>query len=234
MSRLQKIHYILSLVPLAKAATWFVLALSGAAAYFSAHKFFITHDDDFVNAFTGAAAVFAAALASLVAFRAAELAEAQLRPYPYPFFDLRSRMGLVLLRIKNAGGSAAHDVYIDWEEGAQPIGSSGGKKAPKEFATGRDNAIRLLLPGESIATMLDVSHEVAADVKDRSDGLRGRIHFKDERGRKLNHQFLIDTTVFSWGLKDETEELKALYSITQLPDQLKEIKKSIDKMQAKP
>lgn len=231
-SRRQFFHGV-SLISLAKAATYFILTLSAVAAYFSAHKFFVTHDDSFVNAFTGSAAVLAAALASLVAFRAAELAEAQLRPYPYPFFDLRSRMGLVLLRIKNAGGSAAHDVYIDWEEGSQPIGSSGGKKAPKEFATGRGNAIRLLLPGESIATMLDVSHEVAADVKDRPDGLRGRIHFKDERGRRLSHQFLIDTTVFSWGLQDETEELKALYSITQLPDKLKEVRKVLEKLQAK-
>lgn len=233
MNSLRHLFYRVSLISVAKAANYFVLALSAAAAYFSAHKFFATQDDSFVNVFTGSAAVLAAALASLVAFRAAELAEARLRPYPYPYFDLRSRMGLVLLRIKNAGGSAAHDVYIDWEDGCQPLGSTGGKKTPKEFATGKQNAIRLLLPGESIATMLDVSHEVAADVKDHPDGLRGRIHFKDERGRKVSHQFLIDTTVFSWGLKDETEELKALYSITQLPDELKEIRKALGKLQAK-
>lgn len=159
-----------------------------------------------------------------------EIAEQSQRPYPYPFIDTQSRYQLILLKLKNAGGTAAHDVYIDWDEGARPNVHRGNRPVPTDFATGAEQAVRLLLPGETLTSMLGVSFEVAKDVKESTSEWSGTIHFRDSKGHRHRHRFLIDRSVFSWGLADETEQLKAMYSVSQIPDLLKDIKKSIDKI----
>lgn len=214
-------------------ARWIVVFLTlsaAAAAALSAAEFLRSRDANYANAFAGASAVLAACISSLVAFRAAEIAEQSQRPYPYPFIDTQSRYQLILLKLKNAGGTTAHDVFIEWDEGGRPSVHRGNSPVPTDFATGVDKAVRQLLPGETLTSMLGVSFEVAKEVKDSTSQWSGTVHFRDTKGRRHHHRFLIDRSVFSWGLADETEELKAMYSISQLPKLLDEIKKSVDKL----
>lgn len=174
--------------------------------------------------------MLAACISAWVAFRAVEIAEQSQRPYPYPFIDTQSRYQLILLKLKNAGGTSAHDVYMEWDEGARPNVHRSSGSVPTDFATGAEKAVRLLLPGETLTSMLGVSFEVAKDVKESASEWSGTIHFRDNKGHRYCHRFLIDRSVFSWGLTDETEQLKAMYSLSQIPGLLKDINKSIGKI----
>lgn len=224
----QYLHLRVSEITIARVFVIFLLFSSGAAAALSAGRFLNSGDADYANAFAGASAVLAACISALVAFRSAEVAEQSQRPYPYPFIDTQSRYQLILLKLRNAGGTAAHDVYIEWDEGARPNVHRGNEPEPTDFATGKQKAVRLLLPGDTLTSMLGVSFEVAKDVKDSQTEWSGTIHFRDPKGRRHHHRFLIDRSVFSWGLADETEQLKAMYSVSQIPSLLKDIQKSID------
>lgn len=96
-----------------------IFFLSTLSACWAAWETF-TGQIEFVNVFAGSAAVIAAAISALVAFRSAELTEESLKPYPYPFIDTSSRYSLAQLRIRNVGGSAAHEVYLNWTAKSMP------------------------------------------------------------------------------------------------------------------
>jgi hypothetical protein len=96
---------------------------------------------------TGAGAVLAASVSALVAFRSVALVEESQRPYPYPYIDIKSRYGLSLIKIKNAGGSAAHRVYFEWDGGIPCIRQGSQSKAqPIHFAGEAEHAIAVLMP----------------------------------------------------------------------------------------
>lgn len=228
--RLEFLRTRFSEIAVARWLVIFLLVSSGAAAVLSAARFLKSGDADYANAFAGASAVLAACISALVAFRAVEIAEQSQRPYPYPFIDTQSRYQLILLKLKNAGGTSAHDVFIEWDEGCRPNVHRSNGAVPTDFATGADKAVKLLLPGETLTSMLGVSFVIAKDVKESKNEWSGTVHFRDTKGHRLHHRFLIDRSVFSWGLADETEQLKAMYSVSQMPELLRDIKKSIDKI----
>lgn len=74
-------------------------------------------------AIAGALAVITAVISAWGAQRVVELEEDRRKPYPYPTFDLSSRYGLVLFRVENSGGSAAHDISLKWDN--EPLSSDG-------------------------------------------------------------------------------------------------------------
>ena len=186
---------------------------------------------ELANVLTGAGAVLAASVSALVAFRSVALVEESQRPYPYPYIDFKSRYGLSLIKIKNAGGSAAHHVYFEWDDGVPCIRQGSQSEAqPIHFAGDAAHAISVLMPGDEQATMLGAHHWVAQQLKTHKQELRGNLVFQDVKGRTHRTPFFIDTSFYEWALADETELLKAQRAMTELPSVLAKMNQSLERI----
>src|SRR5271166_4187864 len=89
---------------------------------------------------TAVLALVAAVISAWPALRVLEIQEDATRPCPTPFFDVTSRYGLMLLRVKNLGAGTAYDVRLNW---SQPLHNEEGNEV-----TALD-AIPILIPQES-------------------------------------------------------------------------------------
>jgi hypothetical protein len=204
-----------------------VLLSLGTMVYFG-YQFYVEPRPDIANVFTGAGAVLAASVSALVAFRSVAIVEESQRPYPYPYIDVKSRQGLSLIKIKNAGGSAAHRVYLEWDGGVPLIRQgSQGEAQPIHFAGDAEHAIAVLMPGEEQATLLGVHHWVAQQIKAYKHELKGKVVFQDAQGKVSRLPFLVDASFYEWALADETELLRSQHALTKVPDLLVEMSESL-------
>ena len=195
------------------------------------YQFYLEPKADIANVFTGAGAVLAASISALVAFRSVAIVEETQRPYPYPYIDTKSRYGLSLIKIKNAGGSAAHRVYLEWDGGVPELRQGSGNEAqPIQFAADEAHAISVLMPGDESATLLGVHHWVVQKLKANPRELRGSVAFQDVKGNVCRLPFFIDTSFYQWALADETELLKAQNAMTHVPEVLTQMSKSLEQI----
>lgn len=186
---------------------------------------------EWANVFTGAGAVLAASVSALVAFRSVALVEESQRPYPYPYIDVKSRYGLSLIKIKNAGGSAAHRVYFEWDGGAPCIRQGSQDEAqPIHFAGDAAHAIAVLMPGDEQDTLLGAHFWVSQQFKANQRELKGSVVFQDVKGRTHRTPFCMDTSFYEWALADETERLKAERAMTELPAALAKMNQSLERI----
>jgi len=65
---------------------------------------------------TAVLAVIAAVISAWPSLRVLEMQEDATRPCPTPYFDITSRYGLLLLRVKNLGAGVAYNVRLTWED----------------------------------------------------------------------------------------------------------------------
>lgn len=205
-----------------------LVLLSLSTMVYFGYQFYVEPKPDIANVFTGAGAVLAASISALVAFRSVALVEQSQQPYPYPYIDVKSRSGLSLIKIKNAGGSAAHRVYLEWDGGIPSIRQGAQSEAqPIHFAGDEEHAIAVLMPGEEQAAMLGVHHWVAQQLKANKRELKGKVVFLDAKGKVCRLPFFVDTSFYEWALADETELLKAQYAMTKVPDMLEKMSQSL-------
>jgi hypothetical protein len=191
-------------------------------------QYFLDPKPEIANIFTGAGAVLASAVSAIVAFRTVAIVEESQRPYPYPYIDIKSRYGLSLIKIKNAGGSAAHRIYFEWEDGVPALHQGSSSSAePIHFAGDEQHSISILMPGEEQAAMLGVHHWVAEQLKVVKSKLKGNVVFRDVKGNVCRIPFFIDTSFYEWELADGTELLKAQRAVTELPALLGKMEKSL-------
>ena len=205
-----------------------LLLASFSAASWASYQAFYLHHFDYVNIFAGSSAILTASISALIAFRSAELTEERLRPYPYPYIDLRSRLDLAQLRIKNVGGTAAHDIYLEW------TGNSIPKKHEEKDGTdipllayGKENAISILLPYESISEFLDSAAKISEQAKVEDTVWKGFINFKDARGQRHRNPFIMDMKNFRRGLTYDTEEPKTMRELQKLPKKISELTEAV-------
>jgi hypothetical protein len=208
-----------------------LVLLSFFTMMYFGYQFYVEPKPDVANVFTGAGAVLAASVSALVAFRSVAIVEESQLPYPYPYIDVKSRYGLSLIKIKNAGGSAAHCVYLEWDGGIPSIRQgSQSQPQPLHFADGAQHAISILMPGEEQASMLGVHHWVAQQLEANKPELKGSVVFKDVKGNICRTPFFIDISFYKWALADETELLKAQRAMTELPEVLAKMNKSLEQI----
>lgn len=162
------------------------LLLSVAAAYFSSRSIL----GGVMEAWAGLAASLAVITSMVSAWgaqRVVELEEQKRQPFPYPHFDVQSRPGLILLRISNFGGGVAHDVKIQWDNTLHDIN---GRAI--YFGCEDDGfAIAVLLPSAHISRIVDSS--VRFFQRPGRKIFRGKILFKDGNGKRIKHDFVIDS-----------------------------------------
>lgn len=172
-------------------------------------------------AIAGALAVITAVISAWGAQRVVELEEDRRKPYPYPSFDLSSRYGLVLFRVENSGGSAAHDISFKWD--GEPLSSDG--KEIRFSPKGKEIQIPVLLPGQAISKTVNGHIEFFQDEQVRQ--YEGTVSFKDPSGRKYSHRFRIDAEMYLGTPTHSNEALKTHYELQKIPSQLKSVEQEL-------
>lgn len=168
-----------------------------------------------------ALAVVTSMISAWGAQRVVELEEDKQRPYPYPSFDTISRYGLMLLRVINTGGGAAHNIFLIWDK---PLKNSKGEDI--RFSPDRDTAeIPVLLPGQSIAKTVDGHIEFFG--MDTRHEYSGSIQFTDASGKKYKKRFVLDAEMYKETPLYAEEDLKTHYELQKIPDILEKMRKEL-------
>lgn len=208
-----------------------LIVVATIGAVWSAWEAFIGRQVDFVNVFAGSSAILAAAISAVIAFRSAELTEERLRPYPYPYIDTSSRYSLAQLRIRNVGGTAAHEVYLEWTGNSIPkMHREKNESDVPLLANGKENAIAVLLPYDSLSQALDVPYKIAKQAKMEGTEWKGFVNFKDSRGQKHRHPFVLDVTNLGRGLLYDTEEPKTMHELQKLPKEIGKLTQAVKEL----
>lgn len=154
--------------------------------------------------------------------RIVELEEARMSPYPYPQFDTKSRYGLLLLKMSNLGGGAAHNIRLIWDK---PLKSSDGKLI--DFANSENyKGISVLLPNQHISKIVDGTTAFFS-----SSGphiYSGTVEFNNGRGNRCSHKFQLDAECLMGTPMNDEESQKTHYELQKLPNEIEKLRKSID------
>jgi hypothetical protein len=213
-----------------KSVAVFVAVVSFGAFVYFGYMLFASGDAEYANALTGAGAVLASCISAFVAYRTIAILEETQKPFPYPYIDTKSRHGLSLLKLKNAGGSSAHHVYLEWSDGVPAIYQASGNEGKAVNFADSSRAILVLIPGDEQATVLGVHHWLADQLKALNKELKGHVVFRDVKGNEYREPFFIDISFFEWAIADETEQLRAQYATAQIPDALKKVVEELRKI----
>lgn len=166
---------------------------------------------------TAALAVIAAVIAAWPSLRILEIQEDATRPSPTPYFDLSSRYGLILLRVKNIGVGVAYDVSLNWEK--HPLNEEG--EEVKALDT-----ISVLMPQDSVSILIGRSGELVK--KYASMCFEDSVAFKDVAGKKHTQRFRCSANEHRKRLVHDEELPYTLYELQKLPKELAEIRKAIE------
>lgn len=175
----------------------------------------------------GALAVVTAVVSAWGAQRVVELEEDRQKPYPYPSFDLSSRYGLVLFRVENSGGSAAHGISIEWK--GQPLATDG--KEIRFSPEGEEIQIPVLLPSQSISKM--VNGHIEFFQPGQKHQYSGTIAFKDPFGRKYSHEFKMDAEMYRGTPTHSEEEIKTHFELQKIPKHLENLEGELKKIRSR-
>ena len=189
----------------------FLVAIVLAAFLLHAHK-----DKEIWATLTGLLAVIAAVISAWPAIRVLEIQEDSSRPRPTPYFDMTSRYGLLLLRVKNIGMSVAYDVRLIWD--AHPCDEEG------EEVRMLDN-ISVLVPQDSVSAIVGRPHELFRTYPIMH--FEGRVEFKNAAGKRIRYPFICSADEHRRRLVYDDEMPRTLYDLQQIPRELKEICQAI-------
>lgn len=169
-----------------------------------------------------ALAVVTSMVSAWGAQRVVELEEARMSPYPYPQFDVKSRYGLLLLKITNFGGSTAHDVKLEWDK---PLKNSHGNTVDF-ISSDESESLAILLPNQHISKIVDGQIEFFSVAGPHL--YTGTLRFKDCLGKERRHKFYLDADCLKGTPTYDEEGLKTHYELQKLPGELEKLRKSID------
>lgn len=177
--------------------------------------------------FAAALAVVSSLITARTGQRVLEIQQAAQRPYPYPFIDASSRYQLLQLRVANFGGTAAHDIRLEWKNRPldfqnRPVSFTSQSGAPE---------IAVLLPGQSVATPID--SDAGFFGKHEDANYTGRVFFKDASGKSLHHDFYVSAGQYRLSSSYAEEEPKTHFELQKIPKQLEELRHAIDRLQNK-
>jgi len=170
---------------------------------------------------TAVLAVIAAVISAWPSIRVLEIQEDANRPCPTPYFDLTSRYGLLLLRVKNLGAGVAYDVRMSWKD--HPRNEEGEKVSSLDV-------IPVLMPQGSASVNIGRPHELFR--KYPSMRYEGTVEFKDIGGRLIKREFVCSADEHRSQLVHDDEMLRTLYDLQKVPEKLAEIKTAIEKIRS--
>lgn len=168
---------------------------------------------------TALLAVTAAVIAVFPALRVLELQEDSLRPRPTPYFDLTSRYDLLQLRVKNFGAGVAYDVQLKWK--TRPVDHKGNEAESLD-------RISVLLPQESVSTLIGASHDTVRKLSDTQ--FEGECHYKDSSGKRYRQKFICSVDASQKQLLHDNELPKTLRELQDIPKELARIAEQLEKL----
>lgn len=171
-----------------------------------------------------ALAVLTSVVSTWSSRRVVELQEDERRPSPYPAFDFTGRHGLAMLRVKNTGGTAAHDVGLRWDVALR---DHHGEVIGFPLTQGRA-PISVLLPGETITQIIDTHHEFIA--RHPASEFTGRIEYRDPSGRRSVRLFRLDGRQFARTPAYDYEGSRTHFELQKLPSELKKIRQLLQRL----
>lgn len=165
---------------------------------------------------TAVLAVIAAVISAWPSLRVLEIQEDATRPYPVPYFDITSRYGLLILRVKNIGAGVAFDVTLNWDK--HPQNGEG------DDVTALDS-IAVLMPHDSVSIVMGGAHDVLE--KYPTMRFEGNLEFKDATGKHMAQRFVCSADEHRKRLTFDDEMPKTLHELQKLPEKLTDICKAI-------
>ena len=165
---------------------------------------------------TAVLAVIAAVISAWPSLRILEIQEDATRPCPIPYFDITSRYGLLLLRVKNIGAGVAYDVTLNWDK--HPQNEEG------EDVTALDS-IAVLTPHDSVSVLVGTALEIVQ--KYPILRFEGTLEFKDVTGKRRTQRFVCSADEHRKRLTFDDEMPKTLHDLQKIPEKLTEICKAI-------
>jgi hypothetical protein len=165
---------------------------------------------------TAVLAVIAAVISAWPSLRVLEIQEDATRRCPMPYFDIASRYGLLLLRVKNIGAGVAYDVTLNWNK--HPQNEEG------EDVTALDS-ISVLMPHDSVSVLVGRPHELVQ--KYPTLRFEGTLEFKDATGKRRTQRFVCSADEHRKRLTFDDEMPKTLHDLQEIPEKLTEICKAI-------
>jgi hypothetical protein len=168
---------------------------------------------------TGLLAVIAAVISAWPALRVLELQEDSSRPRPTPCFDVSSRYNLLQLRVKNIGGGVAYDVRLNWDN--HPIDHQGENVEALDY-------ISVLLPGESVSTLLGVSTDTVKKLS--TTRFEGEVKFKNSNGKVYKEKFICSADAHQKRLVHDDELPKTLRDLQDIPKELGRINDALQRL----
>jgi hypothetical protein len=168
-------------------------------------------------------AVTAAVIAVFPALRVLQIQEDSLRPRPTPYFDLTSRYDLLQLRVKNLGEGVAYDVQLKWKK--RPVDHKGNEVQSLDW-------ISVLLPQESVSTLIGTSHDTVRKFSDTQ--FEGECHYKDSSGKRFRQNFICSVDASQKQLIHDNELPKTLRELQDIPKELARIAEQLEKLLPRP
>jgi len=165
---------------------------------------------------TGVLAVIAAVISAWPSIRVLEIQEDATRPCPTPHFDITSRYGLLLLRVKNLGAGVAYDVRLTWKKHPQ-------NEEGEEVST--LDVVPVLMPQESVSVNMGRPHELFK--KYPKMRYEGTVEFKDVTGIRIRQEFICSADEHRSRLVHDDEMPRTLYDLQKIPQELAGIRKAI-------
>lgn len=170
-------------------------------------------------------AVLTSVISSWSAQRVLEIEEDSQKPYCYPSIDIRSRYGLMQLRVTNYGGSVAREIYLHWDK---PLLNSKSDVVKFTKQEGTPD-IPILLPNESVSVLIDGTLSMFQRVQDMN--YSGRINFKNASGKKIKYPFYVSAEIHRSSLSYDEEESRTHFELQKIPKELQKIGSDITRIQ---
>lgn len=165
---------------------------------------------------TAVLAVIAAVISAWQSLRVFEIQEDATRPCPTPYFDVTSRYGLLLLRVKNLGAGVAYDVCLKWVK--HPQNEEGEELRELD-------EIPVLMPHESASITAGRPCELYK--KYPAIRFEGTVEFKDVMGKLRKQRFVCSADEHRKRLVHDDEMVRTLYDLQKIPEKLDDISKAI-------
>lgn len=179
-----------------------------------------------VNSWATIAAALAVITSVISSWSAQKIFEQQddnQKPYVFPTIDNTSRVGLLLFRVKNYGGSPAYDIYIDWQI---PLLNLQNNVIKFNQYNDEDPEISVLLPQESLAILIDSQPGFFQKHKD-SMNYTGTIRFKNVSGKNFKYPFRVNAGQIAKTVANDSEEPEGFRKLQDIPDSIDNLTKEV-------
>jgi|AntRauTorcE11897_2_1112592.scaffolds.fasta_scaffold36874_2 hypothetical protein len=172
-------------------------------------------------------AVLSSVISAWSSFRVVDLQKEALKPSIRINYDFKSRYNLVLLELKNTGGSAAKKIKVNWDKKI--------KNHKDEEIIFRDSeqseTISYLSQDESISRIIDAGHNFFE--RNEETKISGTITFENLNGQKMSNIFHISAEHYRGSPLHSREELKTNYEIQKIPKSIDKLAKEVKELKNK-